>query len=80
MNRLTLSERVQEDRTLVCGKIQGSFVNRGERLIKSRDSWFSMKSIEVEYYVFIFGSRALDWRVLSKDTIILTKLRKLKNF
>jgi len=62
----------------VCGKIQGGFVNRGERLIKFRDSWFSVKSIEVEYSMFIFRSRALDWRALSKDIVILTKLRKLK--
>jgi len=62
----------------VCGKIQGRFVNRGERLIKFRDSWFSMKSIEVEYFILIFRSRALDWRALSKDIVILTKLQTLK--
>jgi len=29
-------------------------VNRGERLIKLGDSWFSAKSIEVECYNFFF--------------------------
>jgi len=48
MSRLSASEWVYEGRTLVCGKIQGRLVDRGERLIKSRDSWFSVKSIEVE--------------------------------
>lgn len=39
-----------KDWTLVCGKIQGWFLGRGERLIKFRDSWFSVKSIEVECF------------------------------
>jgi len=56
-------------------------VNRGERLIKFRDSWFSMKSIEVESLCLcINSSRALDREVLLEDKITLTKLRKLFNF
>jgi len=35
--------------TNVCCKIFGWFVIRGERLIKLGDSWFSAKSIEVEF-------------------------------
>lgn len=48
MSRLSISDWIYEGRTLVCSKIQGRLVDRGERLIKSRDSWFSVKSIEVE--------------------------------
>jgi len=35
-------------------------VDRGERLIKPRDSWFSAKSIEVERLIFFIWGRALD--------------------
>jgi len=52
-------------------------VNRGERLIKFRDSWFSVKSIEVEWSELGVKSRALDWEALGKPTVTLTKLRKL---
>jgi len=35
-------------------------VIRGERLIKPGDSWFSAKSIEVEYFIYYLWGRALD--------------------
>ena len=35
-------------------------MNRGERLIKLVDSWFSAKSIEVERQMYADGGRALD--------------------
>jgi len=34
-----------KDRTLVCCKIQGKYVNRGERLIKLSYSWFFAKVV-----------------------------------
>jgi len=53
-------------------------VNRGERLIKFRDSWFSVKSIEVEWIgIWILRVEQLDWEALGKPTVTLTKLRKL---
>jgi hypothetical protein len=39
------AERKREGWTRVCCKILGWIVDRGERLIKFRDSWFSAKSI-----------------------------------
>ena len=53
-------------------------MNRGERLIKFRDSWFSVKSIEVEWFeIWILRVEQLDWEALGKPTVTLTKLRKL---
>jgi hypothetical protein len=64
-----------EDWTHVCGKIRGWFVGRGERLIKLGNSWFSVKSIEVERLIVSFWGRALnEWGGLTA----LPTLRKLR--
>jgi len=48
-----------EDWTRECCKILGWIVIRGERLIKLRDSWFSTKSIEVEWSFFSFKGKVI---------------------
>lgn len=47
-----------EGRTRICCKILGGFVVRGEMLIEHRDSWFSTKSILVEYGIYILLGKA----------------------
>jgi len=49
MNRLKMN---LEDRTSVCCNRLRKFMIRGERLIKHSYSWFSMKSILVDYEIF----------------------------
>ena len=52
---------------------------RGERPIKLRDSWFSTKSILVEFFFYFFRGRALN--KLGEHSVLpnLIKLRILKN-
>jgi len=57
---------ILKDQTLVCSKIQRGFLNRGERLIKFEDSWFSMKSIEVECLIQYIKCRGLAERKNNK--------------
>jgi len=52
MGRLIINKF--EDRTCECCKILGRPVIRGERLIKLSDSWFSAKSIDVEWFLLFF--------------------------
>ena len=50
-------------------------MGRGERPIKTRDSWFSAKTIEVVRRVITAGGRALDGLGGLTDLPNLTKLR-----
>ena len=50
-------------------------MDRGERPIKLRDSWFSPKCISVQRHVFLTGGRATGWPMGPKRLLTSAKLR-----
>jgi len=73
---------ILNDRTGVCCKMLRRFLNRGERLIKFGDSWFSTKFIVVRRISLKLGSKVTrEFIMQSTDPSFrgehLTKLRML---
>jgi hypothetical protein len=52
-------------------------VIRGERLIKLRDSWFSTKSIEVEWFFMFFKGKVI--LIKNLNVFYIENLKILKN-